>query len=201
MRTRRRGGWRALSNGCGLPPARFWPATASTRRAARRRPRHCSARTSAGFVVTDRYAGYHFLDVLQQPLCWSHVIRQLVEVSQRPGETGRRGTQLVALARQVIATHRAYMQAGHDPDWLAASSSRCASRSARCSSSAPLAATPAPRTSPPARWMSTIQSAHRGAEQQSAARRHPDARRGNHVRERRPRELRATPPNSGSRDA
>jgi transposase len=73
-----------------------------------------------GFVVSDRYAGYHFLEVLQQQLCWCHVIRQMVEVSQRPGATGRRGAQLVALARRVIAAHRAYLEHGHDPDWLAA---------------------------------------------------------------------------------
>jgi transposase len=73
-----------------------------------------------GFVVTDRYAGYHFLDVLQQQLCWCHVIRQLVEVSQRSGATGRRGAKLVALARQVIAAHRAFLADGHDADWLAA---------------------------------------------------------------------------------
>ncbi len=72
-----------------------------------------------GFVVSDRYVGYHFLDVLQQQLCWCHVIRQLVEVSQRPGATGRRGAELVALARQVIAAHRAHLQDGHAPDWLA----------------------------------------------------------------------------------
>ena len=67
-----------------------------------------------GFVVTDRYAGYHFLDVLQQQLCWSHMIRQLVEVSQRSGATGRRGEQLVKLAREVIAAHRAFLTDGHD---------------------------------------------------------------------------------------
>jgi len=71
-----------------------------------------------GFVVSDRYAGYHFLDVLQQQLCWCHVIRQLVEVSQRPGATGRRGQQLVTLAREVISAHRAYLQDGHEADWL-----------------------------------------------------------------------------------
>ena len=37
----------------------------------------------AGFLVSDRYVGYHFLDVLQQQLCWCHVVRQLVEISQR----------------------------------------------------------------------------------------------------------------------
>jgi transposase len=72
-----------------------------------------------GFAITDRYVGYHFLDVLQQQLCWAHVIRQLVEVSQRSGTTGRRGKRLVTLARQVIAEHRDYLEHGHDPDWLA----------------------------------------------------------------------------------
>lgn len=73
-----------------------------------------------GFVVSDRYVGYHFLDVLQQQLCWCHVIRQLVEVSQRPGASGRRGKQLVKLARAVIAAHREYLADEHDADWLAA---------------------------------------------------------------------------------
>ena len=39
-----------------------------------------------GFVVSDRYAGYHFLDVLQQQLCWCHCIRQLIVPA-----LGRRG--------------------------------------------------------------------------------------------------------------
>jgi transposase len=71
-----------------------------------------------GFVISDRYTGYHFLDVLQQQLCWCHVIRQLVEVSQRSGAAGARGTQLVGLARDVIAVHREFLADGHDADWL-----------------------------------------------------------------------------------
>jgi len=55
-----------------------------------------------GFAITDRYVGYHFLDVLQQQLCWAHVIRQLIEISERGGATGRRGQKLVALARDAI---------------------------------------------------------------------------------------------------
>jgi len=71
-----------------------------------------------GFVVSDRYTGYHWLDVLQQQLCWCHVIRQLVEVSQRQGAAGKLGKKLVKAAREVIATHRRYLQDGHDLDWL-----------------------------------------------------------------------------------
>lgn len=72
-----------------------------------------------GFVVSDRYAGYHFLDVLQQQLCWCHVIRQFVEISQRPDISGLRGEQLVKLARAVIAAHRVYLAEDHPAQWLA----------------------------------------------------------------------------------
>ena len=72
-----------------------------------------------GFAITDRYAGYHFLDVLQQQLCWAHVIRQLTEISERAGATGRRGHKLVELARKVIKAHREYLEHSHDPEWLA----------------------------------------------------------------------------------
>lgn len=73
-----------------------------------------------GFVISDRYAGYHFLDVLQQQLCWCHLIRQLVAVSEYPGPAGRLGAKLVGLGREVLALHRAYLAEDHDADWLAA---------------------------------------------------------------------------------
>jgi transposase len=70
------------------------------------------------FVITDRYAGYHWLDVLQHQLCWCHAIRQFVGVSERPGAAGRLGHQLLKAAREVIRCHREYLQDGHDLDWL-----------------------------------------------------------------------------------
>ncbi|MHB1887324.1 MAG: IS66 family transposase [Acidimicrobiales bacterium] len=71
-----------------------------------------------GFVVSDRYAGYHFLDVLQQQLCWAHLIRALIELSERSGAPGRLGKKLVELSREAIKTHHRYLQDGHDLDWL-----------------------------------------------------------------------------------
>lgn len=71
-----------------------------------------------GFVVSDRYTGYHWLDVLQQQLCWCHVIRQLVEVSERHGAPGKLGKKLLKAAREVIKTHRRYLEDSHDLDWL-----------------------------------------------------------------------------------
>jgi hypothetical protein len=70
------------------------------------------------FIITDRYAGYHWLDVLQQQLCWAHLIRQVTEISQCPGAPGKLAARLLATARDVIRTHRAYLQDGHDLAWL-----------------------------------------------------------------------------------
>ena len=72
------------------------------------------------FVVTDRYVGYHWLDVLQQQLCWAHAIRQFTDLSERPGTPGRLGRKLLAAARDVFAIHRAYLQDDRDLAWLKA---------------------------------------------------------------------------------
>ena len=72
------------------------------------------------FIITDRYAGYHWLDVLQQQLCWCHAIRQFVSLSEREGAPGRLGEDLLKAARSVIAAHCEYLQDGHDLTWLEA---------------------------------------------------------------------------------
>jgi transposase len=70
------------------------------------------------FVITDRYVGYHWLDVLQQQLCWAHVIRQLTHLSERSGAPGRLGHKLLDHARQVLRFHREYLEHSHDLAWL-----------------------------------------------------------------------------------
>jgi len=74
----------------------------------------------ASFIITDRYAGYHWLDVLQQQLCWCHLIRQLVSLSERDGAPGRLGDKLLSDAREVIGCHREYLQDSHELSWLEA---------------------------------------------------------------------------------
>ena len=90
----RPGAFRARSSGCGSPRRRWWRAFGSTRPARQAAAKELLGEEFGGFVIRDRYTGYHFLDVLQQQLCWCRVIRQLVEVSQLTGAAGRRGTQL-----------------------------------------------------------------------------------------------------------
>ena len=113
------GGCAARMSACGSPRPRWRRATGSTRTAARPRPRSCWAR-NGGFVICDRYVGYHWADVLQQQLCWAHAIRQLVALSERHGAPGKLGRKLLDAAREVIKTHRRYLKDNHDLDWLRA---------------------------------------------------------------------------------
>ena len=71
-----------------------------------------------GFVISDRYVGYHWLDVLQQQLCWAHWIRSLIALSERPGAPGRLGKKLLEAARAAIHIHHTHLQHEHDLDRL-----------------------------------------------------------------------------------
>jgi transposase len=71
-----------------------------------------------GFVISDRYVGYHWLDVLQQQLCWAHWIRSLVALSERSGAPGKLGNRLLLAAREAIRTHRRYLEEDRDLVWL-----------------------------------------------------------------------------------
>jgi transposase len=64
-----------------------------------------------GFVTSDRYVGYHWLDVLQQQLCWAHLVRQLTDLSERSGKPGQLGHRLLELAGEVFACHREHVGA------------------------------------------------------------------------------------------
>ena len=71
-----------------------------------------------GFVISDRYVGYHWLDILQQQLCWAHWVRSLVALSERQGAPGKLARKLLKAAREVIRTHHAHLEDDHDLDWL-----------------------------------------------------------------------------------
>lgn len=71
-----------------------------------------------GFVISDRYVGYHWLDVLQQQLCWAHWVRSLVALSERPGAPGALARKRLKAAREAIHVHHEHLAHAHDLDWL-----------------------------------------------------------------------------------
>ena len=98
---------------CKADPCWLWTATTAALVCYRIDPRRTQEAAKrllgedfGGFVTSDRYVGYHWLDVLQQQLCWAHAVRQLTEISERPGTPGKLGARLLDIAGQVFAIHR-----------------------------------------------------------------------------------------------
>lgn len=55
-----------------------------------------------GTVITDRYKGYRFIDLEQRQVCWAHLYRDYVKMSERSGEAGTLGRQLKKLAEKLF---------------------------------------------------------------------------------------------------
>jgi transposase len=51
-----------------------------------------------GIVVSDRYAAYAHIAPEQRQVCWSHLIRDFIRISERPGQPGRIGASLLGSA-------------------------------------------------------------------------------------------------------
>ena len=51
-----------------------------------------------GIVVFDRYAGYAHIPAEQRQVCWSHLIRDFIRISERSGLPGRIGANLLGSA-------------------------------------------------------------------------------------------------------
>jgi transposase len=49
-------------------------------------------------VVSDRYAGYAHIAAERRQLCWSHLVRDLLCISERKGQPGRIGAKLLGAA-------------------------------------------------------------------------------------------------------
>lgn len=50
-----------------------------------------------GVVVSDRYVVYDYVDVGQRQICWAHLIRDMVRISQRAGQAGQIGRCLLGV--------------------------------------------------------------------------------------------------------
>jgi transposase len=48
-------------------------------------------------VVSDRYAGYAFVDAQQRQVCWAHLLRDFRRIAERAAEPGRIGRRLLTL--------------------------------------------------------------------------------------------------------
>ena len=57
--------------------------------------RHLIGEKPAGWVVSDRYAVYDYVDAAQRQVCWAHLLRDFARIAQRTGLAGRLGRGLL----------------------------------------------------------------------------------------------------------
>lgn len=61
-------------------------------------------------MITDRYKGYSFIDLEQRQVCWAHLYRDFVRMSERSGEAGKLGRQLKKLAEKLFRVRGLYQE-------------------------------------------------------------------------------------------
>ena len=61
-----------------------------------------------GVLVTDRCRAYQYVDVSTRQLCWAHLYRNFVQISERTGEAGKLGHKLVKLTERLFELWTAY---------------------------------------------------------------------------------------------
>jgi Transposase IS66 family len=49
-----------------------------------------------GMIVSDRYAGYNFIDLQQRQVCWAHLLRDFARIANLAGQAGVIGQRLQA---------------------------------------------------------------------------------------------------------
>lgn len=58
--------------------------------------------TFKGILVSDRYSSYNWVDALRRQLCWAHLIRDFVKISERCGQSAKIGADLLEYAREMF---------------------------------------------------------------------------------------------------
>lgn len=70
-----------------------------------------------GVIVSDRYAGYNFIDLQQRQACWAHLLRDFARIATRPGQAGVIGARLQACGYALFRWREQGKPAGHF-EWL-----------------------------------------------------------------------------------
>jgi len=58
--------------------------------------------TFRGILISDRYSSYTYVDDSQRQFCWAHLLRDFIKISERSGQSGQIGEQLLAYSRRMF---------------------------------------------------------------------------------------------------
>jgi transposase len=55
-----------------------------------------------GFLVSDRWSGYNWVETAQRALCWAHLTRDFTKISERAGRSGELGDALLEYVQKMF---------------------------------------------------------------------------------------------------
>ena len=55
-----------------------------------------------GILISDRYSSYTYIDDTYRQFCWAHLLRDFIKISERSGQSGLIGEQLLAYSRRMF---------------------------------------------------------------------------------------------------
>lgn len=58
--------------------------------------------TFRGFLVSDRWSAYNWVDVFLRQLCWAHLIRDFTKIAERAGRSGEVGEAILKQAKRMF---------------------------------------------------------------------------------------------------
>jgi len=67
----------------------------------------------SGYLVTDHYSAYNDYPRDRHQLCWAHLLRHFLKISERRGQAGAIGKRLLLIGHAVFRTHHRF---ANDPD-------------------------------------------------------------------------------------
>lgn len=63
-----------------------------------------------GYLVTDHYSAYRVVDNNARQLCWAHLIRHFIGISERKGLAGHLGKRLLLISHAIVRTRHRQQQ-------------------------------------------------------------------------------------------
>lgn len=97
-RRRYKGEWRTLWTVVGDELVGFWTRVTASQESAKA----VLGEDFEGFIVSDRSNAYTWTDEARHQLCWSHLLRDFIRLSERAGKAGKIGRRLLAVALMVF---------------------------------------------------------------------------------------------------
>lgn len=74
--------------------------------------------TFRGWLISDRWSAYTWIDVLRRQLCWAHLVRDITKISERGGRSEEIGNAILAYVQEMWHLWHRFSSGARSRPWL-----------------------------------------------------------------------------------